>query len=86
MKYKNCPCNVEDPTLSKQSAHRWRQGCEPYAPAALCSPETLFFCFWYSFLLVLLVMWEPSMGTPPQVTKIATEVTFTQYGIKATTL
>jgi hypothetical protein len=26
-------------------------GCQPNAPAALCSPETLFFCFWYSFLL-----------------------------------
>jgi hypothetical protein len=25
--------------------------CQPYAPAALGSPETLFFCFWYSFLL-----------------------------------
>jgi hypothetical protein len=26
-------------------------GCQPQAPAALCSPETVFFCFWYSFLL-----------------------------------
>jgi hypothetical protein len=25
---------------------------QPYAPAALYSPETLlFFCFWYSFML-----------------------------------
>jgi hypothetical protein len=42
---------VEDPTLSRQSAHRWRSGCQPYASAALYSPETLFLCFWYSFLL-----------------------------------
>jgi hypothetical protein len=42
--------DVKDPTLSRQSAHRWRLGCQPYAPAALCSPE-IFFCFWYSFLL-----------------------------------
>jgi hypothetical protein len=26
-------------------------GCEPYALAVLYSPETLFFCFWYLFLL-----------------------------------
>jgi hypothetical protein len=26
-------------------------GCEPYAAAALYSPETWFFCCWYSFLL-----------------------------------
>jgi hypothetical protein len=38
-------------TLSRQSAHRWRQGCQPYAPAALYFPEALFFYFWYSFLL-----------------------------------
>jgi hypothetical protein len=37
--------------LSRQSAHRWWAGCQPYAPAALYSPETLFFYFWYSFLL-----------------------------------
>jgi hypothetical protein len=42
--------DAKDPTLSRQSAHRWRWGCQPYAPAALYSPETLF-CFWYSFLL-----------------------------------
>jgi hypothetical protein len=30
---------------------RWQQGCQPYTPASLYSPETLFFCFWYSFLL-----------------------------------
>jgi hypothetical protein len=42
---KSYPCNrpwrpirfwdVEVPTLSRQSAHRWRWGCQPYAPAAL---------------------------------------------------
>jgi hypothetical protein len=56
------PCNrpwrpiglwdVKDPTLSRQSAYRWRQGCQSYAPATLYIPETLLFlCFWYSFLL-----------------------------------
>jgi hypothetical protein len=39
--------DVEDPTLSRQSAHRWWQGCQ----CALYSPETWFLCFWYSFLL-----------------------------------
>jgi hypothetical protein len=28
---------------SRQSAHRWWQGCQFYAPDALNSPETLFF-------------------------------------------
>jgi hypothetical protein len=42
------PCNrpwrpiglwdVEAPTFSRQSAHRWRWGCETYAPTALYSP------------------------------------------------
>jgi hypothetical protein len=40
-----------DLTLSRQSDHRWWQGCQPYAPAALYSLETLlFFYFSYSFL------------------------------------
>jgi hypothetical protein len=26
--------DVEDPTLYTQSAHRWRQGCQTYAPAS----------------------------------------------------
>jgi hypothetical protein len=39
------------PTMSGQSAHRWRKGCQPYEPAALYSPQTLFFYFRYSFLL-----------------------------------
>jgi hypothetical protein len=38
---------VEAPTFSKQSAHRWRRGCLPYAPAALYLQEDS----WYSFLL-----------------------------------
>jgi hypothetical protein len=25
----------KDPTMSRQSAHRWRLGCQPYTPAAL---------------------------------------------------
>jgi hypothetical protein len=43
--------DADDPTLSRHSAHRWRQGCYPYAPAALYSSETLFFCAWYLFLI-----------------------------------
>jgi hypothetical protein len=27
--------DVEAPTFSRQSAHRWQWGCQPYAPAAL---------------------------------------------------
>jgi hypothetical protein len=38
-------------TLSRQLAHRWRHGCQPYAPATIYSPQTLFFCFWYSFFV-----------------------------------
>jgi hypothetical protein len=26
-------CDVEAPTFSRKSAHRWRWGCQPYAPA-----------------------------------------------------
>jgi hypothetical protein len=60
-KSKSYPCNrlwrpigvfdVKNLTyLDRESAHRWRRGCQPYAPAALYSPKTLFFCFWFSFL------------------------------------
>jgi hypothetical protein len=62
------PCNrtwmpiglwdVKDPTLSRQSAYGWWQGCQPYAPAARYSRETLLvFCFWY--LLLLEAEWTP---------------------------
>jgi hypothetical protein len=54
---KSYPCNrpwrpiglwdVEAPTFSIQSAHRWRWGCQPHAPAALYTQEYS----WYSFLL-----------------------------------
>jgi hypothetical protein len=37
----------EAPTFSRQSDHRWRWGCQPYAPAALYPQED----FWYSFPL-----------------------------------
>jgi hypothetical protein len=30
-----CTQAVETSTLSRQSAHRWRWGCQPYAPATL---------------------------------------------------
>jgi hypothetical protein len=26
---------VKDPTLYRKLSHRWRQGCQPHAPAAL---------------------------------------------------
>jgi hypothetical protein len=33
--------------IFRHSAHRWRQGCQPYAPAAFYPQEDP----WYSFLL-----------------------------------
>jgi hypothetical protein len=42
------------PTLLRQTANRWLQGCQPYAPAALYPQVSLLFFFkdsWYSFLL-----------------------------------
>jgi hypothetical protein len=27
--------DIKDPTMYRQSAHRWRKGCQPHAPAAL---------------------------------------------------
>jgi hypothetical protein len=39
--------DVDAPTFSRQSARRWRWGCQPYAPAALHRQEDS----WYSFLL-----------------------------------
>jgi hypothetical protein len=38
--------DVEPPTFSRQSAHRWRWGSQPYAPAALHPQEDS----WYSLL------------------------------------
>jgi hypothetical protein len=43
--------NVNDPTFSRQRLTDGGKGCQPYTPAALYSPETIFLCFWYSFLL-----------------------------------
>jgi hypothetical protein len=57
---------VKAPTLLRKTANRWRQGCQPYAPAAVYPQAfiiiinnkkiipTGFFIFndsWYSFLL-----------------------------------
>jgi hypothetical protein len=39
--------DVKAPTFSRQSANRWRWGCQPYAPAALYPQQDS----WYSFLL-----------------------------------
>jgi hypothetical protein len=40
--------DVEAPIFSRQSIHRWRWGCQPYAPAALYPPER--------FLVLIFVM------------------------------
>jgi hypothetical protein len=34
--------DVHDPTLPRQSAHRWWRGCQLSAPAMLCFPEIFF--------------------------------------------
>jgi hypothetical protein len=40
---------VKAPTLVRQTANRWRQGCQPYAPAALCPQVSFIFKdSWYS--------------------------------------
>jgi hypothetical protein len=31
--------NIEAPTFSRKSAHRWQWGCQPYVPATLYPPE-----------------------------------------------
>jgi hypothetical protein len=44
--------DVKAPTLLRQTANRWRQGCQPYAPAALYPQEVFIYkVSWYSFLL-----------------------------------
>jgi hypothetical protein len=40
-------CDVQAPTFSRQSVHRWRWSRQPYTPAALYRQEDS----WYSFLL-----------------------------------
>jgi hypothetical protein len=35
-------CDVEVPTFSRKSAHRWRRDCQPYAPAGLRLPPGIF--------------------------------------------
>jgi hypothetical protein len=43
---------VKAPTLLRQTANRWRQGYQPYAPAAFHLQVSLFFKdSWYTFLL-----------------------------------
>jgi hypothetical protein len=46
--------DVEAPIFSGQSAHIWRWGCQPYAPAAIYPQENS----WYSFLLEVIVRLE----------------------------
>jgi hypothetical protein len=38
---------VETPTLLRQTANRWRQGCQPYAPAALYPHVSFFLSFFF---------------------------------------
>jgi hypothetical protein len=45
--------DVQDPTLCRQSAHRWRWSCKPYPPVTLYFPESCcvlatHFCQWLS--------------------------------------
>jgi hypothetical protein len=42
---------VKAPTLLRQTANRWRQGCQPYELAALYPQVFIFKDSWYSFLL-----------------------------------
>jgi hypothetical protein len=42
-------CEVKAPTLLRQTANRWQQGCQPYAPAALY-PQGFFIFFYFIFL------------------------------------
>jgi hypothetical protein len=71
---RNRPCkpigfwDVEDPTLSRQSARRWLWGCEPYAPAALYTSETILFLFWYSFMLE--AGWTPGPSAAGRLDKL----------------
>jgi hypothetical protein len=39
------PLEVEAPTFLRHTAKRWRQGCQPYAPAALYPPGFFLFFF-----------------------------------------
>jgi hypothetical protein len=43
--------DFEGSTMFRQSTHRWRQSCQPCAPATLYFPEALLLYLWYSFLL-----------------------------------
>jgi hypothetical protein len=52
----NCRCgNLKPysgaiPVTSRASHDAQTIGCQPHTPAALQCPETLLFCFWYSFV------------------------------------
>jgi hypothetical protein len=52
-----CVCQVRRRSRWSPRYLTWRQVCQPYALAALYSPETVFLCFWYSFLLE--AEWNP---------------------------
>jgi hypothetical protein len=60
--------DIEDPTLSRQSAHRWRHGCQPYTPADHYCPVTSLLSFWYSFLLE--AEWTPGPSAAGRIRQI----------------
>jgi hypothetical protein len=43
--------DVKDTMLSRQSAHRWQYGCQPYVPSAALLPKNILF-----MLLVLILL------------------------------
>jgi hypothetical protein len=45
---------VKAPTLLRQTANRWRQGCQPYAPAALYPQVSLFI---YLFIIIIIIIY-----------------------------
>jgi hypothetical protein len=46
--------SAKDPTLSRQSDHRWRYICQPYAPAVALLPRNIIF-----MLLILISLRAP---------------------------